>query len=352
MFHQLLSVLLESFFSVLRAYLPLLLASLPSPQVPADPIIGIAGPADRALIASLEPTVRRATETKDKELMLRVAKTLAENARHPYFAVNGLMKAAELQSEFGDDGAALTSLREAVRRAPEGPLKEHARFSLIGTLGKTGKAEEALEEVRRLPNRSVGEVQDVTTLVGHFKRSLAFANLGRQEEARVSYLSGSPPADASDGFIQQYLDFGHNLATSIGGGESDRKLLLASANLRGVLAEKYPRHTTPVHLLNAAVAWDRVDDAERAAKLRLLIEKTYPDSREAAYVMVRRAAQLGPEQARPIYEKLLSHPGADAGILERANKGLDRSLRIEETTLEGVPQKLAPVPDPIGAEGL
>ena len=237
---------------------------------------------------------------------------------------------ADLEVADGDSEAAVEALRAAAAVATDKVLLEDIHFKLARTLIRAGRTDEAERVVDRLPDRTAGEIRTTSDLIGHTRRAQLYMMLGRVDEARVSYLSGTPPADAAPSAKADYKNRGAALGTMIlvgkpapGSGQTRESLRAAAANFQTQLLRQAPEGLTHDDLLRTAKAWRFAGDTARGERFeRLLVEK-FPESRSVAELLIRAARNTDDRAKRlRIYERALTHPGADESLRNAARAGL------------------------------
>ena len=258
---------------------------------------------------------------------------------------------ADLEVADGDPEAAVEALRAAAAVATNEVLREDIHFKLARTLIGAGRTDEAERVVDQLPDRTAGEIRTTSDLIGHTRRAQLYMMLGRVDDARVSYLSGTPPADAAPSAKADYKNRGAVLGTMIlvgrptpGSGQTRESLRAAAANFQTQLLRKAPENITHNDLLRTAKAWRFAGDAARGERFERLVVEMFPESRSVAELLVRAAGSTDDRGKRlRIYERVLTHPGADEPLRNAARAGLGLSRSPAGGTSDPV---LLPEPDP------
>ena len=263
-----------------------------------------------------------------------------------------VLELAGRSAALGDADAALDLYRR-LRDTPQMPDGLKANFvpaalsSEVALLMGAGRREEALNVVRAIPQAGVGGVRSGLQVSLAHERSRFLLMLGREEEARLSFLSQTPPDDLSDPATKEY---GYRAV-----------LFLEQVDMFGTDAGAYrfgtefltkrPDLATPAILTRLASLARRLGRKSAEAEFRRLADslRTPAQARAAAaraiYEQAQAAAMAGRrEEAIELFDTVLDDPDADDSLRLGAVQFLER---LEPEVMGGVfggPEELRPIP--------
>ena len=218
--------------------------------------------------------------------------------------------------------------------------RKKGRYGRIKALFGLGRTAEAAELIRAIPQHGVGGLKSVREVNEAAVRSRYLLALGEVEEARLSFLSQSPPADADRRTRVYFIQSARRLTQSI----SIRGTAAEALGFQKSLLEKYPG------VMSAGFAQEVFHSASAAGEpatrkaVLALARAQYPRAAETASMLsfaAHDAVAAGDRvAAADYYQEVYEHPAADEALKKAAAAGLVR-LGVRP---RGAP--IAPEPDP------
>ena len=209
-------------------------------------------------------------------------------------------------------------------------------FKLLFQDGRTAEAEEL---VRAMPQHGVGGVDSLAKVADAEVRSGFFLSLGKLEEARQSFLSQQPPADAERRVRDAYIESARRLAATMTIiGDAPQAL-----GFQMSLLQRFPRVASPEFLGDVYQSARASGDGVAEEAVLDLARARHPDH-PRTYGLLEFAARHADDPARAARYRAAAeaHPYAATAAAARARRaaGLGTDGDAQK------PPTLSPVPDP------
>ena len=287
------------------------------------------------------------TGTASAEELRQVRADYLATAEPNVFRTGAAIILADAAGDNGDLAEAERLLRSVA--APGGPGAIQASIELAEVLLRRGDAVAARRQLIDGPHLGRGEIRDGSDALQHNQRARLLFKTGDSDAARLAFLEGTPDPE-SPGATAAYMYEGSVLAGILGLVGRDAA---GAANFQATLITKYPGHVTPLTLRTLRVTLRAAGLKEAAEEAREAARERFPNSDDAAALLVEDADAAFQARDFPAAEllarKVLERTGATESVKRSARQILSETLdpagsdRGEAGPAAGT---IAPQPDP------